>query len=167
MNDIDKVVTRLIFVCLLFLGLVAAAFLALTWTMNGTTNGNVVIGNRLSGTPMLLVIIEFKQGEVRSGVSLKGERWEQEMHCHYGYFSTIKGKDGEPLDVYVNPDTSSTKIFRITQLNVLTKEFDEYKIMLGFNTIEQAKQMYLSHFTDDWAGYGGIEEISSCQLRNE
>lgn len=142
--------TRLILGCLLFLGLSSFALAFL-----------------FQADPMPLVIIEFKQGDVRSGISRKGERWEQEMHCHYGYFSSIKGKDGEPLDVYVNPDTSSTKIFRITQLNVLTKEFDEYKIMLGFNTIEQAKQMYLSHFPDDWAGYGGIEEISSYQLRND
>jgi hypothetical protein len=62
------------------------------------------------------------------------------------------GADGKELDVYYNPDGKSDKIFRVIQLNTLTKEFDEYKIMLGFDTIEDAKQGYLVHYPEGWVG---------------
>ena len=48
-----------------------------------------------------------------------------------------------------------------------SKEFDEYKIMIGFDTIEDAKQGYLVHYPDEWIGFGGIEEISLKELTNE
>ena len=86
------------------------------------------------------------------------------MFHHYGYFNNILGEDCEELDVYYNPDGKSDKIFRITQLDVLTKEFDEYKIMLGFSNIEDAKQGYLVHYPDGWVGFGGIEQISFKDL---
>ena len=83
----------------------------------------------------LPITIEYKKGTVRSGIDKEGNPWQQEMFYHYGYFNNILGEDCEELDVYYNPDGKSDKIFRITQLDVLTKEFDEYKIMLGFSTI--------------------------------
>ena len=60
------------------------------------------------------------------------------MLYDYGYFDDIMGADGQELDVYINPDTRTDKIFRITQLNVKTQEFDEYKIMLNFESIDDA-----------------------------
>ena len=36
--------------------------------------------------------------------------------------------------------------------------------MLGFSTIEDAKQGYLVHYPDGWVGFGGIEEISFKDL---
>ena len=67
------------------------------------------------------------------------------MFHHYGYFEGSMGADGKELDVYCNPDNYSNKIFRIIQLDVLTKDFDEYKIMIGFDNSEDAKQGYLIH----------------------
>lgn len=115
----------------------------------------------------LPITIEYKKGTVRSGIDKEGNPWQQEMFHHYGYFTNILGEDCEELDVYYNPDSKSDKIFRITQLDVLTKEFDEYKIMLGFSNIEDAKQGYLVHYPDEWIGFGGIEEITFKELTNE
>ena len=78
----------------------------------------------------------------------------------YGYFDGIMGADGQELDFYMNPDSISDKIFRITQLNVLTKEFDEYKIMLNFESIDDARVGYLKNYPKDWKGFGGIEGIT-------
>lgn len=115
----------------------------------------------------LPITIEYDKGTIRSGVDKEGNPWQQEMFHHYGYFDGIMGADGKELDVYYNPDGKSDKIFRIIQLDTLTKEFDEYKIMIGFDTIEDAKQGYLVHYPDEWIGFGGIEEISLKELTNE
>jgi hypothetical protein len=115
----------------------------------------------------LPITIEHEKGTVRSGVDKEGNPWQQEMFHHYGYFDGIMGADGKELDVYYNPDGKSDKIFRIIQLDTLTKEFDEYKIMIGFDTIEDAKQGYLVHYPDEWIGFGGIEEISLKELTND
>ena len=37
--------------------------------------------------------------------------------------------------------------------------------MIGFDNIEDAEQGYLIHYPDDWAGYGGIEEITFEEIR--
>lgn len=125
----------------------------------------------------LPIVIEHKKGSVRSGTDLQGERWSQTMYCDYGYFPSIMGKDGKHLDAYVDPDSfpilliigripNDCKIFKITQLNSLTGKLDEHKIMIGFDNIFEAKAMYLRHYPDDWAGYGGIEEIRKNDLLN-
>jgi hypothetical protein len=115
----------------------------------------------------LPITIEYEKGTVRSGVDREGNPWQQEMFHHYGYFEGIMGADGKELDVYYNPDGKSDKIFRVIQLNTLTKEFDEYKIMLGFDTIEDAKQGYLVHYPEGWVGFGGIEEITLEHIKRE
>ena len=113
----------------------------------------------------LPITIEYKKGTVRSGVDREGNPWSQKMFYHYGYFDNITGADGKALDFYLNPDSRSDKLFRIIQLDILTKKFDEYKIMIGFDNVEDAKQGYLIHYPDDWAGYGGIEEITLEEIK--
>ena len=115
----------------------------------------------------LPITIEYEKGTIRSGVDREGNPWQQEMFHHYGYFDGIMGFDGKELDVYYNPDGKSDKIFRVIQLDTLTGKFDEYKIMIGFDTIEDAKQGYLVHYPDKWIGFGGIEEITLKELINE
>ena len=112
----------------------------------------------------LPITIEYKKGEVRSGIDVDGNYWEQEMFCDYGYFDSIIGFDGKELDVYYNTDNYSEKIFRVSQLKVDTQEFDEYKIMLGFNNIRDAAEAYLAHYPDNWKVFGGIEEITLKEL---
>ena len=108
----------------------------------------------------LPITIEFRKGDVKSGTDVFGNKWEKVLKHHYGYFDGIMGFDGKELDVYYNPDGKSDKIFRVIQLDTLTGKFDEYKIMIGFDTIEDAKQGYLVHYPDEWIGFVGIEEIS-------
>ena len=113
----------------------------------------------------LPITIEYEKGTIRSGVDKEGNPWQQEMFHHYGYFDNTMGADGKELDVYYNPDGKSDKIFRVIQLDTLTGKFDEYKIMIGFDTIENAKQGYLVHYPDEWIGFGGIEEITLEEIK--
>lgn len=115
----------------------------------------------------LPITIEFVKGDIKSGIDVYGNYWEKEMRHHYGYFDCIMGADGKELDFYMNPDAISDNIFRVTQLNVKTQEFDEYKIMLGFDNIRDASEAYLANYPDKWKGFGGIEEISLKELCNE
>ena len=115
----------------------------------------------------LSITIEFRKGDTKSGTDVFGNDWKKTMLHDYGYFDGIMGADGQELDVYINSDARTDNIFRVTQLNVKTGEFDEYKIMIGFNTIEDAKQGYLVHYPEGWVGFGDIEEISLKELINE
>lgn len=116
----------------------------------------------------LPITIEFRKGDVKSGTDVFGNQWSKVLQHHYGYFDGIMGADGKELDVYINPDAkflNSSKIFRIEQLNVKTQEFDEYKIMLGFESIDDALAGYLKNYPKDWKGFGGIEEITLEKIK--
>ena len=108
----------------------------------------------------LPITIEHRKGDTKSGTDVFGNHWKKTMIHDYGYFDGIMGADGKELDFYMNPDAIADKIFRVTQLNVLTKEFDEYKIMLNFESIGDARVGYLKNYPKDWKGFGGIEEIT-------
>ena len=87
----------------------------------------------------LPITIEHRKGDTKSGTDVFGNNWKKTMLHDYGYFDGIMGADGKELDFYMNPDAIADKIFRVTQLNVLTKEFDEYKIMLNIEIIGDAR----------------------------
>jgi hypothetical protein len=106
------------------------------------------------------ITLEHKRGQIKSGTDVFGNYWEKTMLHDYGYFDGIMGADGKELDVYINPDARTDKIFRVAQLNVKTGEFDEYKIMLNFESIGDARTGYLKNYPKDWKGFGGIEEIT-------
>ena len=78
------------------------------------------------------------------------------MNNHYGELDGSVGYDGDPIDVFVgeNPDNGNT--FVIDQIDPETGKFDESKVMLGFDTAEQAKAAYLSNYEQGWKGFGSI-----------
>ena len=47
----------------------------------------------------------------------------------------------------------------------ILEEVKKLKIMIGFDTIEDAKQGYLVHYPDEWIGFGGIEEITLEEIK--
>ena len=113
----------------------------------------------------LSITIEHRKGDTKSGTDVFGNDWKKTMLYDYGYFDGIMGADGKELDVYINPDARTDNIFRVTQLNVKTGEFDEYKIMLNFESIDDALAGYLKNYPKDWKGFGGIEEITLEEIK--
>ena len=113
----------------------------------------------------LPITIEHRRGDTKSGTDVFGNDWKKTMLHDYGYFDGIMGADGKELDVYINPDARTDNIFRVTQLNVKTGEFDEYKIMLNFESIGDARVGYLKNHPKDWKGFGGIEEITLDDIK--
>lgn len=99
------------------------------------------------------VVIEQPRGSVRSGVDANGKAWETTMQHTYGYFGGTKGVDGDAIDVFLGNDLDGwdgTTVFVVDQYNP-DGSFDEHKVMLGFNSQEEAEAAYFANYEADWA----------------
>ena len=94
------------------------------------------------------VTIENAKGSKRSGIGKDGEKWEVRMPAHYGYIRRTEGADGEQIDIYVGDDLDSQAVYVFDQYDADTQEFDEHKVMMGFSTLDDAKQAYDAAFDD-------------------
>uniref|UniRef100_UPI0035A0B594 LPD38 domain-containing protein n=1 Tax=Porphyromonas loveana TaxID=1884669 RepID=UPI0035A0B594 len=107
------------------------------------------------------ITIENPKGSTRSGVDESGKEWSITMQNDYGYFKRSEGKDGDQIDVFIGNNPESGKIFVVDQVNPETGVFDESKVMLGFNSEEEAKKAYLSNYEEGWQGLGAITETDA------
>jgi hypothetical protein len=108
------------------------------------------------------ISIENPVGSVRSGTDEDGKAWEHKMKSHYGYFTRTTGKDGDHIDVFVKegtPEDWNGTVFVVDQVNPSTGEFDESKVMLGYETLEEAKAAYMENYDADWQGFGAITPV--------
>ena len=78
------------------------------------------------------------------------------MQAHYGFIKNTRGVDGDEVDCYLGPNELATHVHIVKQLKKDTGEFDELKLMMGFNSEEEAKSMYLNHYSNDARFFGGI-----------
>lgn len=104
------------------------------------------------------ITIENPKNSYRQGVDPDGKKWKTKMYYDYGYFKHTLGKDGDAIDVFIGDNLKSDKIFVVDQF--LSGEFDESKVMLGFNTEKEAKEGYLKNYEKDWKGFKKITEVS-------
>jgi len=110
------------------------------------------------------IAIENPKGSVRSGVDKDGKEWSQEMHNTYGYFEGTKGEDSDDVDCFIGPNPLSEDIFVIDQLDK-DGNFDEHKVMLGFDSSEEAREAYLSNYEEGWTGLGDITKVNIEDFR--
>ena len=107
--------------------------------------------------------IENPIGSVREGTDNKGNAWKTKFFYPYGYIEGIDGSDGDSLDCFIGPNETSDKVFIIYQSKA-DNTFDEHKIMLGFNTLQQARDAYLAHYSTQ--GFlGHIEEMPLFEFK--
>lgn len=84
-----------------------------------------------------------------------------ELKDHYGYIKRSAGKDGDQVDVFVNPARpESGKVFVVDQVDPDTGEFDEHKAIFGAESMDEARRIYLRNYEPGWQGEGGITEMS-------
>lgn len=112
----------------------------------------------------LHIMIENDKGSVRKGVSEDGVPWETKMKFPYGYISKTKAADKEHVDCYVGDSYKSDNVFVVHQVVPETGKYDEDKVMLGFDTAEEAKQAYLDHY-DDPKFFGSMTEMNFEQFK--
>ena len=98
------------------------------------------------------ITIEQPEGSIHRGTDADGKQWESKMHNTYGYFRGTEGVDGDHIDVFLSNDIdgwNGRKVFVVDQYNP-DGTFDEHKVMLGFNDMDEAKSDYLANYEKGW-----------------
>lgn len=109
----------------------------------------------------LRIAIENPAGSIRSGKDQEGNLWQVQMKHHYGYIEDTTGADGDELDVFIknglehNPET----VYISRQQNK-DGTFDEHKIIIGAENLEDAKNIYLANYEENWTGFAGIKQMT-------
>lgn len=116
----------------------------------------------------LPVAVENKAGSVRKWYDKESdEHGETKMLYPYGYIKKTEGADGDQVDVYVGPSKDSDKVFVIHQMKKPDfKEYDEDKVMLGFDTAKDAKEAYLKHFSSP-RFFGHMTSMSMKEFKSK
>jgi ribosomal protein S18 acetylase RimI-like enzyme len=114
----------------------------------------------------LKIRIENPQGSVRSGTDADGNAWSNPIMHHYGYILGTDGADNDPLDVFIGEHPESQSVFIINQVDPKTREFDEHKVMLGFNSALSAEEGYLKNYELGWNGLDSIVETDIDGLKD-
>lgn len=105
------------------------------------------------------IAIENPRGSTRSGVGRDGTQWETTMQHHYGYIKGTVGNDKDHVDTFIGQNPESQRAFVIDQVDPDTGKFDEHKVVLGAESLEQAREIYQSNYAKDWNGLGAITEL--------
>lgn len=102
-----------------------------------------------------MLLLTDKGGKNRLEVA---KPWENHMHSHYGYIRGTEGADGDHVDTFVGPNPDSTKVFVVDQVNK-DGTFDEHKVMLGFDSQDEADRGYHANYEPGWTGRGAITQV--------
>lgn len=133
-----------------------AAHEAASSTMNDLpepTQAQIEAGNYKKGhikVHGLDIAVENPRGSERRGTDPDGKEWAHTMSDHYGYIKKTTGADNEHIDTYVGRNPESEQVFIVDQIDQKTGGFDEHKVMMGFNSQEEAIQAYSSNFDKGW-----------------
>lgn len=94
----------------------------------------------------LEIDIEVKANQYREKTNPEGVTWRRYMHHHYGEIRGTEGSDGDKLDVYVGPNHDSSLVVVIHQQRPDDRTYDEDKVMVGFDSVEEAIGAYKKHY---------------------
>lgn len=137
-------------------GLQAAVEAASAEVNTEPTEGQKKAGNYKKGHVTIGsfdITIENPAGSVRRDVDADGKEWSTTMANAYGEIRGTQSVDGDPIDVFLATDMDAwngRKVFVVDQTNT-DGSFDEHKVMLGFNSSEEAIKAYLANYDDSWA----------------
>ena len=110
------------------------------------------------------ITIENPKGSTRSGRDAQGNEWSVTMQNDYGYIRGTKAVDGDHIDVFLSDTPEQGNVYVIDQIDQQTGEFDESKVMYGFNSMEEARDAYLSNYSPGWK-VGPITEVSKDEFK--
>ena len=113
------------------------------------------------------ITIEQPEGSIRRGTDADGKQWESKMHNTYGYFRGTEGVGGDHIDVFLSNDIdgwNGRKVYVVDQYNP-DGTFDEHKVMLGFNDMDEAKGDYLANYEKGWEN-GRRIDVSAVNLED-
>lgn len=121
----------------------------------------------------LPVIYEYRKGDWKMGKA-DYDRGGWQVYEDYGYFvNTDSPEEGEGLDFYYTGQSANTRVFLLT----LYKRdqpgvFDEYKVLLGFDTAKAAREFSEYQYTSNYpvspdrpSVVGPVMEISLADFK--
>lgn len=113
----------------------------------------------------LPIAIETVRGSIRRGVGENGP-WESVMPADYGYIRRAPSAEGptEWLDCFVGPVRSVDCPVHVIDGYTPLGEFDEHKVMLGFESAQDALTCYHSAYNDGRRA-GAVTTMSSPELQ--
>ncbi|WP_291345686.1 MULTISPECIES: PLxRFG domain-containing protein [unclassified Acinetobacter] len=132
------------------------------------TQAQIEAGNYKKGhikVNNLDIAVENPQGSERSGTDPDGNEWSHNMSDHYGYIKRTTGADQEHIDTYVGKNPESENVFIVDQIDQGSGRFDEHKVMLGFDSQEEAITAYKSNFDKGWK-VGPVTQMSKDQFKD-
>ncbi|WP_336171635.1 PLxRFG domain-containing protein [Acinetobacter ursingii] len=144
---------------------------AATSSQNNTpepTQAQIEAGNYKKGhikVHGLDISIENPKGSERRGTDPNGKEWAHTMSDHYGYIKRTKGADNEHIDTYIGNNPDSNQVFIVDQIDQESGNFDEHKVMLGFDSQEEATTAYKSNFDKGWK-VGPIRNMDMEQFKD-
>lgn len=144
---------------------------AATSSQNNTpepTQAQIEAGNYKKGhikVHGLDIAIENPRGSERRGTDPDGNEWSHTMSDHYGYIKRSIGADREQIDTYIGNNPDSNQVFIVDQVDQKSGNFDEHKVMLGFDSQEEAATAYKSNFDKGWK-VGPIRNMDMEQFKD-
>src|SRR5579864_3444601 len=112
----------------------------------------------------LKISIENRAGSVRKGVDKNGKPWSTKMTFPYGYIRNSEGVDGDHVDCFIGPNENAKMVYVIHRQDPDTKEYDEDKIMLGFNSASEAKKAFNENY-DRLGNFGGMSQFTFDEFK--
>ena len=110
------------------------------------------------------IALENPKGSTRSGKDANGKEWSITMKHDYGYIRGTKGTDGDHIDVYLSDNPTAGNVYVVDQINQQTGDFDEHKVMYGFDSMDEAVQAYRDQYEDGWK-VGNVTEVSREEFK--
>lgn len=113
----------------------------------------------------LTLEIENPAGTARMGIGEKP--WRTEMKHHYGYIPGTEGVDGDGIDVLFPAHKFwSNTIYVMHQNNPSTGEYDEDKLLVGFEDLDKAVKSYRDSYDEPEKFIGPITEWTVDELKD-
>lgn len=108
----------------------------------------------------LSITIEVPAGGLRTGKGKDGVEWERKVKDNYGYILNTNSPDGEHLDCWLKKSPKkNAMIYVIHQMTVDGKKYDEDKVMLGYNSKDEAIEAYKYNCVEPSKQFGGVSEF--------
>ena len=117
------------------------------------------------------ISIENPVGSLRHGYDEDGnEMWTTRMRSHYGYIKGTVGKDKDHLDVFIKPGVTAADDIRhvhiVDQRDPKTGKFDEHKVLIGWDTVNDARKGYYENYERGWKGLMNISKMDIDSFRD-
>lgn len=97
----------------------------------------------------LSIRIENEPGSVRLFRNPDGSTGEKRMIYPYGYIAGTTGVDGDEVDVFLGPNLEAPMVYVVhARRKGDWRSFDEDKCMVGFDSLDDARQAFLRSYDD-------------------